>query len=439
MSDWGGPTWRRGVGAAEAALGLLDEVGVPQDRPVDVFGLCEDLGLWLAFAPLDVALGAFVPTGSGGVLITTRRPLTIQRYTAAHELGHWRLGHGVAADGIEQVFGPSPAAQERAAQTFAANLLLPPPLVATILGRVRPPGEPLTGAHCYALAREAGVSYEAAVRQLANLGQLRPAHANLLLSERPLTIKTELGHGRRPVSGWADVWPVDEQWHDQILRVHVDDEVVISLPENRSSGHRWMLADDAGATVVRPPPQTPTRAITRTTVQALIDSLEAAQPGAPPASVVRRLRSRAAANEPARRPPLGDYDGIELIDDQYVPYRAPGVTRNQARRARLAALERPGQLERLPTARVGGAGRRLLGVRFGIPGVHSVRLTYRSPFIPQGPPLEHFTVHALVETRRTGISVTQLPADDATWVEQVRTRQALAVPPPLDLDESFID
>src|SRR3712207_7634154 len=30
---------------------------------------------------------------SGGVLITTEREPTIQRYTAAHEIGHWRLDH----------------------------------------------------------------------------------------------------------------------------------------------------------------------------------------------------------------------------------------------------------------------------------------------------------------------------------------------------------
>jgi len=69
--------------------------------------MCEDLDLWLAFLPMDGLLGAFVPEGTGGVLITDRRPITVQRYTAAHELGHWRLehGHGLALDGEEHVFG----------------------------------------------------------------------------------------------------------------------------------------------------------------------------------------------------------------------------------------------------------------------------------------------------------------------------------------------
>ena len=61
-------TWQQRIEAAEAALSLLDEAGVDQSRQIDVFGLCERVGLWLAFMPLDNALGAFVPDGSGGIL-----------------------------------------------------------------------------------------------------------------------------------------------------------------------------------------------------------------------------------------------------------------------------------------------------------------------------------------------------------------------------------
>jgi hypothetical protein len=37
--------------------------------------------------PLDKLLGAYVPAEEPGILITTKRPLSIQRFTAAHELG----------------------------------------------------------------------------------------------------------------------------------------------------------------------------------------------------------------------------------------------------------------------------------------------------------------------------------------------------------------
>ena len=172
----GGSTWwQRRLAAADEALAVLDAAEVDQSAQIDVFGLCEQLGLWLAFMPLDNLLGAFLPEGSGGVLITTQRPLSVQRYTAAHELGHWQMHHGVTTDTHEQVFGSTDAERERLAQIFAGNLLLPPPLVFAILDRVqRSEPDRLTSTDCYAVAREAGVSYEAAIRQLKRISRSSP-------------------------------------------------------------------------------------------------------------------------------------------------------------------------------------------------------------------------------------------------------------------------
>src|SRR5712691_6731407 len=102
--------WQQRIQAAESANRLLDEVSVDQSEQIDVFGMCEELGLWLAFLPMDNLLGAFVAEGAGGVLVTTQRPIPLQRYTAAHEIGHWRLdhGHGLALDGEEHILGAAP-------------------------------------------------------------------------------------------------------------------------------------------------------------------------------------------------------------------------------------------------------------------------------------------------------------------------------------------
>ena len=43
------------------------------------------------FRPLEGLLGAYVPTpNSAGMLVTTQRDHHVQRFTAAHELGHHR-------------------------------------------------------------------------------------------------------------------------------------------------------------------------------------------------------------------------------------------------------------------------------------------------------------------------------------------------------------
>lgn len=237
-----GPGWQRRIAAAESANRLLDEAGVDQTRQIDVFGLCEDLGLWLVFLPLDNLLGVYLPEGVGGVMITTARPVSVQRFTAAHELGHWRMdhGHGLALDGAEHILGRSPLEGEQLAQFFAANLLMPPPLVYGVLERSAVDGGSVRPDHVYAVAREAGVSYEAAARQLRNLDVITGADLTSLLKHRPIKVKAGLALGRRPVNGYADVWPVNEQWSDQVLSLRVEDEVLVSLPENRSTGYRWM-------------------------------------------------------------------------------------------------------------------------------------------------------------------------------------------------------
>ena len=58
---------------------------------VDVFAAGLAINLPLLLRPLKVLLGAYLPHPIPGVLVTTERPLSIQRFTAAHEVGHFSL------------------------------------------------------------------------------------------------------------------------------------------------------------------------------------------------------------------------------------------------------------------------------------------------------------------------------------------------------------
>lgn len=60
---------------------------------IDIFEAIIEHSVPLIFRPLDHLLGAYVPEPVAGIIITTERRLAIQRYTAAHELGHLILGH----------------------------------------------------------------------------------------------------------------------------------------------------------------------------------------------------------------------------------------------------------------------------------------------------------------------------------------------------------
>ena len=102
-------------------------------RAIDVFDAITDLQIPLVFEALDELLGACVRVNSAavGILVTTRRDLHMQRFTAAHELGHFVLGHEGSLDREVRMPGHTIGRdiQEVEADAFAAEFLMPKWLV----------------------------------------------------------------------------------------------------------------------------------------------------------------------------------------------------------------------------------------------------------------------------------------------------------------------
>ena len=65
---------------------------------VDVFGAIQSIDLPLLLRPFQGLLGAYLNDPTPGVLVTTQRPVAIQKFTAAYELGHYSLGHQPSLD-----------------------------------------------------------------------------------------------------------------------------------------------------------------------------------------------------------------------------------------------------------------------------------------------------------------------------------------------------
>ena len=55
---------------------------------IDVFEMLVDRDIPVMFRPLSGLLGAFLDDPAPGVMVTTKRPLPVQRFAVAHELGH---------------------------------------------------------------------------------------------------------------------------------------------------------------------------------------------------------------------------------------------------------------------------------------------------------------------------------------------------------------
>lgn len=231
--------------AAQAAARALNDLDIDASRPVDPFEAIDALGLELQFQPLKDLLGAILPGARPGVLINSARPASMQRFTAAHEIGHWFLDQDeLAIDTEEDVEGMPRQQRERRAQIFASHFLMPLELLHATAERhgVRKGGDlsPIQG---YEMARDMHVSYRASLFQLVNSHFITARRRDELLRVTPAQLKVTLTHGRRPENTRGDVWGIDATQTGDALEVFVGDEVVIALPERPSTGYRWVDRD----------------------------------------------------------------------------------------------------------------------------------------------------------------------------------------------------
>jgi len=119
------------------------ELGWGVEAPfTDVLKLIEDAGS----VPVTIAA---LPEGlSGALLVERERPFillngrdypTRQRFTLAHEFGHWRLGHGEVVDGPASFSSGQANPDEAQANYFASEFLAP---VAAVTAWMEARGEP---------------------------------------------------------------------------------------------------------------------------------------------------------------------------------------------------------------------------------------------------------------------------------------------------------
>lgn len=220
-------------------------LGFDPSHPVDVFRVIEEARVWLLFEPLQHLFGFFQREGnSAGIVIHNGHPLSLQRFTGAHEYGHFALGHEASQDGRAELFGGADVPiQEVEAQAFAAEFLMPLALVNRALDRLSLPREPqeLLPVDAYQLSLELGSSYTATVTQLKQLNKIGEVGYQELSRWQPITIKTSLGGGSRPANARADVWDVTEARRDRQLQLRLGDELHVRLPEMPTTGYRWQV------------------------------------------------------------------------------------------------------------------------------------------------------------------------------------------------------
>lgn len=240
MTTWADAHARAAVMASE----LQAELGIELDRPVDVFEAISDLGIVLAFAPLGSVSGMYFPGGSSsGILLHEGHPRTRQRYTAGHELGHHAFGHAATRDvdleaALRRGDGERWPDHEKEAEAFGAWFLMPRRLVRHGLAElgIEEPRDPFD---VYALSLWLGTSYTATARQLATTRIVDRGTADQWSKIPPARLKQALAGELVPDDLRNDVWWLDARYHEYPVEARPGDRLVLTLPENASTGVSW--------------------------------------------------------------------------------------------------------------------------------------------------------------------------------------------------------
>lgn len=241
------PYQQAALEGVRAAQREHQRLGTDLTNRVEVFDVIQDERIWLLFQRFGNLYGAYQRYGTAiGIIVNSQHPLSLQRYTAAHEYGHHVLGHAVSADDETRIHRRSQDPREIAAQAFAGEFLMPLQLVNYTLRTMGLSGKslPLTSRQVYQFSLELGVSYSAAVTQLVGQHKLTAGAGQQLRRESPLAVKTRLV-GIRPVDSRADVWLLDDSQEGRRFSPQLRDEIHVMLAETPSTGYVWQLIDGA--------------------------------------------------------------------------------------------------------------------------------------------------------------------------------------------------
>lgn len=231
-------------------LGVRETLAHDGVSRIDVFGAIAKLGATLMFQKLDKLLGVYIPAEEPGVLITTQRGLPVQRFTAAHELGHLYMRHEPSLDD-EAILRRAPFSamsqaerQEREADAFASMFLAPKWLVAMIVQAQKwSPAELADPVTVYQASLRLGTSYAATCHALERHKVINRLERQHLLSIEPKQIKQSILHGYTPSDWRSDVWLLTDRDEGTFIEGGRNDLFVVRLKENSGAGYLWSFEE----------------------------------------------------------------------------------------------------------------------------------------------------------------------------------------------------
>jgi hypothetical protein len=228
-----------------ARLGTRAAVERGEFSRVDVFGVAMQLGAVLLFRRLNGLLGAYLTQPVSpvpGIMVSTERDLHVQRFTAAHEVGHLFMQHEPSYDAEVGLWrGADKDLREVAADAFASEFMLPRWLYIYHAGRHQWDTAALRNAgNTYQLSLRLGASYDATCWGLQGHRILERNLVAELRKSEPKALKIAALAGRAELPNpWADVWIITQA--DDGLRFEggPDDVVIFRCQERAAAGYLW--------------------------------------------------------------------------------------------------------------------------------------------------------------------------------------------------------
>lgn len=219
---------------------------------IDVFDALAWLDVRVVFKPLKGLLGAYLRGDQPGVLINTNRPLSVQRFTAAHELGHAVMDHKPSLDSgdvlrraaanksSKTVLGFASYLQEIEADSFAGEFLLPRWLL-TFHARKQgwAKSSLRTPQVAYQMSLRCGASYDATVRSFERNSFISETERDTLLARTPKSVKTDLNHTKENADSRADAWLLTKNDAGSCVPLSIGDTATIKLRQEAGAGFLW--------------------------------------------------------------------------------------------------------------------------------------------------------------------------------------------------------
>lgn len=209
--------------ALRASIETRRNAKVPLDEPICIYDFVETLGVEVRFVG-GASFAGMYAKGLDVVFVPSERPSGRRAFTCAHELAHWRFGHGARVETLDFDREDCEVPEEILANQFAAYLLMPSRAITALFQRrgIRPQNaSPLD---IYSIACQLGVGYETLVKHLRWSENLLD-HARMLDLQRlpPKEI-------RRNVLGSASAGHMvfaDTHWRKVAIDLEVGDFAVV--------------------------------------------------------------------------------------------------------------------------------------------------------------------------------------------------------------------